>query len=138
MADGPSKNLSWDEMACKDGVPYPEDWRTNRAIMLSGVFELIRIRCGDVPIKILSCYRTESHNKSIGGAKNSQHVQGRAMDLRPPKGWDVDRFYKLIKGLATITNIGGIGKYLTFVHVDVRPTENVVYWSGNGTKDSLA
>jgi len=134
--NGPSTNLSWKELACKDGSPYPEQWRTSRAIALSSVFELIRSECGHKPITILSAYRSESWNKKIGGARFSQHKEGRALDLRPPKGMSVDKFHWLIKDLARITSIRGIGKYKTFVHVDIRPSDRLVVWSGSGVKDS--
>ena len=138
MDTGPSKYLTWDELACKDGTPYPEQWRKNRAIEIAEVFDLIRKTCGDKPIKVLSAYRTEKYNRSIGGARFSQHVQGRALDLRPPEGFTVDDFYETIKGLSMISNIRGIGKYKTFIHVDTRPTDRLVVWSGTGMKDDTS
>lgn len=134
--NGPSTHLSWSELACKDGTPYPSEWRDSRAIQLAGVFELIRSKCGDKPIQILSAYRTPSWNKKIGGAKNSQHKEGRAMDLKPPEGWSVMAFYELIKELSKISAIRGIGRYATFVHVDIRPGGYLALWTGSGTKDS--
>jgi uncharacterized protein YcbK (DUF882 family) len=131
----PSKNLSWRELACKDGTPYPQEWRKNRAIILAEVFELIRAACGDKSISVLSAYRSYLHNKKIGGAKNSQHLQGRALDLRPPDGYTVNEFYEIIKLISPLTAIRGIGKYKTFVHVDIRPTA-MTYWFGTGVKDS--
>ena len=35
----------------------------------------------DVPIAVTSGYRSKALNKAIGGAKNSEHVAGRALDL---------------------------------------------------------
>lgn len=32
-------------------------------------------------MKIVSAYRCPTHNKRVGGAKNSQHVQGKAADI---------------------------------------------------------
>ena len=34
------------------------------------------------PITITSGYRTAAHNKSVGGAKSSQHLLGRAADIQ--------------------------------------------------------
>jgi uncharacterized protein YcbK (DUF882 family) len=135
---GPSKHLSWKELACKDGTPYPEIWRTNRAVKLSAVFEMIRSAFGDKPITVLSAYRTSIHNRSIGGARNSQHLEGRALDLKPPNGITPFNFYRVIKALAPDCGIKGIGLYKTFVHIDIRPTTNTAYWKGTGVKDSLA
>jgi len=129
------KHLSWYELQCKDGTPYPDKWRNNRAIQLAEVFEVIRARWNK-PIKVLSAYRTPVWNKKIGGARNSQHLHGRALDLRPPRNVSVDEFYNHIKDLAMyIPAIKGIGKYKTFVHVDTRPTEKIAYWFGTGAKD---
>lgn len=136
MKHGPSKHLTWDELSCKDGTPYPTEWRSNRAIELAEIFEFIRKSAGNLPIKILSGYRTVSYNKKIGGAKHSQHLQGRALDMRPPSGMSVEEFYNLIKKLSKNTAIGGIGLYSTFVHVDTRPkNSHIVQWFGNGVKD---
>lgn len=131
---GPSEHLSWKEMACHDTrkTEYPMNWRTNRAIVLAGIFEMIRTTCGNEPITILSCYRTPEYNRSVGGAKLSQHQYGRAIDLRPPIGMTVAQFHRLILGLTKFSDIRGLGKYLTFVHVDIRPTVELVTWNGSG------
>lgn len=134
----PSKHLSWKELACKDGTPYPTIWKENRAIKLGVAFEMIRTALGDKPITVLSAYRTPAHNRAIGGARNSQHLEGRALDLRPPTGITVQNFYRIIKALAPDCGIKGIGLYKTFVHIDIRPTTNTAYWKGTGVKDSLA
>lgn len=136
MPKGPSKYLSWKELACKDGTPYPIEWRTNRAIQLAEVFEIIRAMAGDVPITVLSAYRSYLHNRKVGGARNSQHLYGRALDLKPPEGYTVNEFYDLIKTASRMTNIRGIGKYKTFIHVDIRPSNKVAFWFGTGVKDS--
>lgn len=136
--EGPSKHLTWAELQCKDGTPYPDKWRNNRAIDLALVFEDIRSFFGGKPIKVLSAYRTAKHNRSIGGAKFSQHLEGRALDLRPPQGVTLDQFYAGIKTNAVRWGIHGLGKYLTFVHVDIRPHDKLVMWSGTGVKDDRA
>lgn len=134
---GPSEHLTWKELACKDGTSYPTEWRANRAIALAGVFELIRQLCGNKPITVLSAYRTPAYNKSVGGALHSQHIEGRAIDLRPPSGLSLDEFYSIIRLLPKTTLIRGIGKYKTFVHVDIRPApvndpKHVALWYGPG------
>lgn len=137
MMRGPSKHLTWRELACKDGTGFPVLWVT-RAYKLAAVFEAIRRACGDNPIVINSAYRTPTYNRKIGGARNSQHVEGRALDLRPPTGYSVDTFYRLIRSLAqtSVPEIRGIGKYKTFVHVDIRPGTHLALWKGAGVKDS--
>lgn len=135
MAEGPSKHLFWSELQCKDGTPYPEKWRDTRAIDLALVFEDIRSFFGGKSITVLSAYRTPAHNRSIGGARFSQHLEGRALDLRPPAGVSLKKFYDGIRANATRWGIKGLGKYLTFVHVDIRPSDRLVTWSGTGVKD---
>lgn len=132
---GPSEHLFWIELDCKDGTPYPIAFISDgRVYKLAQVFEFIR-GLYDKPIVVLSAYRTPAHNKKIGGARNSQHLEGRALDLKPPKGVSVARFYYDIRAHMKEFEIKGLGRYKTFVHVDIRPG-NVAFWSGTGTKDS--
>lgn len=133
---GPSEHLSWRELACKDGTPYPEKFvEDGRVFKLAQMFEDIR-RLWNKPIIVLSAYRTPEWNIKIGGARYSQHVQGRALDLRPPKGIRLPDFYHAIHDNANDFGIHGLGIYGTFVHVDIRPTNKLVTWSGSGAKDS--
>lgn len=135
---GPSQHLTWKELACKDGTPYPDKFILDgRIFKLAAVFEDIRHLWGK-PITILSAYRSPTHNKKVGGARNSQHMQGRALDLAPPKGVKIGDFYETIKNNADKFGITGIGKYKTFVHVDVRPTDKLIVWRGTGVKDSAS
>lgn len=137
LVKGPSPHLTWQELSCKDGTTYPERFVIDgRVFRVAQMFEAIRLFCGEKPLKILSAYRTPSHNRKIGGARFSQHVEGRALDLKPPKGMSVEMFFSLIKSGAEAMGIGGIGLYKTFVHVDIRSVDRLVVWSGNGIKDS--
>ena len=130
----PSAHLSWAELACKDTActPYPQGYREDgRLDELVTLFEAIRALWG-VPLEVLSAYRTPAHNRSIGGAPQSQHVQGRALDLRPPGAMTPAAFYEAILA-AQFPMLGGIGRYRTFVHVDVRPIATggrLARWNG--------
>lgn len=136
--NGPSRHVSWDELACKDGTPYPLEWRRNHAIQLAEIFEIIRSSFDNKPIKILSAYRTLTHNRKIGGAVKSQHLFGRALDIRPPDGYSVKQVYDLCKEFTHSGGIRGLGLYKTFVHFDVRPKERCQFWYGVGLKDDGA
>lgn len=82
-----SKNLELFEMtrsetAKRKGVsnqPTPEHIE-NMKILAEKVFQPIRDHFG-VPIYISSGYRSAALNKKIGGAKNSQHLTGEAIDI---------------------------------------------------------
>lgn len=66
------------------------------------------------PVIINSAYRSESHNKAVGGVKGSQHRKGKAFDIRlTPK---TPRH--LIHKYATKAGFTGFGDYTTFVHID--------------------
>ena len=53
IINGPSKHITWEELACKDGTAYPEEFRTNdRVYILAEIFEDIRSLCGSKPIQI--------------------------------------------------------------------------------------
>ena len=65
-------------------------------------------------IGINSGYRTPEHNKSVGGAENSMHLQF-ATDSRPT-GVGLDMANEIAEDLG----FSGIGRYKTFLHLDCR------------------
>lgn len=132
--------FSLEEMRCRDGTEYPEEWRTSRLVDLFATLNLIREKWGDTLV-INSGYRSPTYNAKIKGAPKSQHVQGRAADIRPagrrhtPE--EVERLHNTILGMHSrgeLPLIGGVGKYPLFVHVDVRPEgrERLRRWNGGG------
>jgi hypothetical protein len=76
-------------------------------------------------LKIISGYRTAAHNAFVGGAEASQHLFGKAVDLKPGSGDDASlRLYVAISKLIDNKTIpeGGLGWYGEgkFVHYDFR------------------
>lgn len=136
MTGGPSAHLSWAELACHDGTPYPVEWCASRAVDLAATFEAIRTELGGLPIAINSAYRTSEYNRRIGGAKLSQHVMGRALDIRHStlKSQAVFLRIRHMAAEGRLPLLGGIGLYRTFVHIDVRPKTSgrVAVWYGTG------
>lgn len=118
------------EFDCHDGAPYPTKWRDTRLAELCGVLEVARAEAG-AAIKILSGYRSPAHNAAIGGAKASQHMEGRAADV-VIKGMDAAEVHAMFLKLHTEGKIrlGGLGRYPHFTHVDVRPG-TLRRWSGS-------
>lgn len=70
------------QTAIRKGIDNTPDEATIERMKLVAekIFEPIRERFG-VPIGVSSFYRSPKLNKAIGGAKNSQHVTGEAIDI---------------------------------------------------------
>lgn len=121
--DGPSPHLSWDELRCHDGTDYPSEWRTTRGKVIARTFERIRTLLGQKsgklrPLTVLSAYRTPEHNKAVGGAKDSMHLYGLALDIRVPAGATHEQ---LVEAAAEVLgDRGGLFLYPWGVHVDRR------------------
>ena len=99
-------------------VPDPSLW-PNILPALAAADELRR-RLGK-PIQILSAYRNPAYNRAIGGARNSQHTQFRALDLTAKVPIpELARLAKQIRQEKIFT--GGLGIYPGFIHLDSRPT----------------
>lgn len=114
-----SKNFRVREFACKDGsdpVFIDDD--------LVGVLQQIRDHFGKA-VTITSAFRTASHNKKVGGATYSQHCYGKAADIKV-SGVAPSKVAEYVETL--MPNTGGIGRYSTFTHVDVRSTKS--RWNG--------
>ncbi len=112
-------NFNSEEFDCKDGTKYPEELIQTCLKPLCQALEEIRKITG--PIHILSGYRTPKHNKKVGGAKNSHHVKGVAVDIAT-RNLDPKALYKAILRLILQKKIpeGGIGLYKSWVHYDLR------------------
>lgn len=131
-----TKNFDSEEFNCHDGAPYPAKWRGTRLVELCGVLEVAREEAGGVPVKILSGYRSPMHNAAIGGAKASQHMEGRAADVTI-KGMEPAEVHAMFLRLHEEGKIrlGGLGRYPHFTHVDVRPGV-LRRWQGSRVHES--
>ena len=106
------------ELRCRDGtdtVMVDE--------VLTVVLQCIREHFGK-PVTITSGYRTPAHNAAVGGAKSSQHLLGRAADIRV-EGVSVEDVAAYAESL--MPDWGGVGRYPVkagraagWVHVDTR------------------
>src|SRR3954469_15160146 len=146
-----SRFFTVDEMRCHSGAEYPREWVDDRLAALFGVLDAIR-DAWDGPIQVVCGYRTAAYNEALakasaarnggvsGVALNSQHIQGRAADVRPasPTVERVAELHKLTRELYDrgVIRIGGLGLYPGWIHVDVRAGEKLATWGGNGMGES--
>lgn len=63
---------------------------------------------------VTSAFRTETQNDACNGSKNSQHLTGDAIDIKPVD-LSVDGFIFMIKGSSF--KFDQLIKYRTFVHI---------------------
>lgn len=106
------------ELDCHCGCDTPPEVESNLA-RLAIALEALRAGLGGVPLHVNSGYRCPSYNKRIGGASASQHMQGKAADLSGRKVRPRE-IAKVAETVPAFRN-GGIGRYPTFTHVDIRP-----------------
>ena len=111
-------NFSMDEFECKCGCVMPEFVKKNVQELAENL-QVIRDVYGK--IGLTNAYRCKEHNADVGGSVNSQHLKGKAADI---KSSDIKP-----KDMAAIVDdlmkcesfeLGGIGIYNTFTHVDIR------------------
>ncbi len=86
-------------------------------VKLAKYLDLVRQQLGGHPITINSWYRPPNVNKRVGGASRSRHLFGDAADIVCPyvKPSQVYRTLNKWHG-----NNGGLGKYYSFTHIDLR------------------
>ena len=114
-----SANFKVREFACTDGSdPIFIDTE------LVNVLQKIRAHFGK-SVTITSAYRTPSKNKAVGGQVYSQHLYGKAADIKV-SGVSPAKVASYADKL--LNNTGGVGKYKTFTHVDTRATK--ARWTG--------
>lgn len=116
-----TKNFTIDEFQCRCGCEMPSDVLAN-VQDLAEELQVIR-QVVERSITINSAYRCPSHNKAVGGATSSQHLLGKASDI-VIKGQEPSDTHSLLDSLMGDKVIidGGLGKYNTFTHYDIRDT----------------
>jgi len=115
------KNFKISEFYCHDvnQTKIPNEYIDNvNELMLN--LQVLRDELG-VPIHISSGYRTPEYNKRIGGAKRSFHLKAMAADIYTDE-YSASEVHKTIQRLIDEGKMkeGGLGKYRTFTHYDVR------------------
>ena len=110
------------ELRCRDGTDT-----VMADEVLTVVLQCIREHFGKA-VTITSGYRTAAHNAAVGGAKSSQHLLGRAADIRV-EGVSVEDVAAYAESL--MPDWGGVGRYPVkagraagWVHVDTRAAKS--------------
>lgn len=114
-----STNFRVKEFACTDGsdpIFIDSD--------LVNILQKIRTHF-EKTVTITSAYRTPGRNKAVGGETYSQHLYGKAADIKV-NGISPKKVAAYAETL--LKNKGGIGTYSTFTHIDVRATK--ARWKG--------
>lgn len=79
-----------------------------------------------IPFKINSGYRTQAHNKKVGGSPTSSHLKGIAADIH------YDSLEDAVRMIASLARAGffRIGLYpnQNFIHVDNDLNKPIAYW----------
>jgi len=126
------RNGQVDEGALNQLNWFLRDWRVEKPAQMDPrlfdiLWEVYRESGSSQPINIISAYRSPETNgalrrRSSGVAEHSQHMLGKAMDIRLP---DVET--GRLRAIAMKMQYGGVGYYSSsaFVHVD---TGNVRAW----------
>jgi len=84
---------------------------------------LLRIFVGKA-IHVNSGCRCPAHNADEGGSPKSQHMWGKALDLRTPEGYTVHSFAEVCRMFFPVVITSYKGKAYTWgCHVDVRSDE---------------
>ena len=108
------------EFACSDGSDVVF---VSQALV--EILENIRVHFG-AAVTVTSGYRTVSYNATVeNSSKTSQHCNGLAADIKVA-GVSPDRVADYAEQL--LGSHGGVGRYGTFTHIDVRADKS--RWKG--------
>jgi len=120
------------------GDVEPSEWlewmpHVNPAVLPEAREKLINLaRSLGRPIRLNSGYRTPEYNASVGGARNSMHVQRKAIDVQWPLSGTEGKRQFIQKAIDA--GFTGIGCYNSFCHVDIGAKR---CWGPSGGRASM-
>jgi uncharacterized protein YcbK (DUF882 family) len=116
-------HFSWQEARCRCGCEIPEELYPN-IVQMAQAAERVRAEVGG-PMFVTSWYRCPEYNAKVGGAPNSLHMKGLAMDFvaknMPPR-----LVQEICVRLQARGVIGGLGRYEGHTHIDLGPKR--IWW----------
>lgn len=77
-----------------------------------------------IPLVISSGFRCKKHNENVGGKENSQHLNGKAVDIACTAS--TTRF-KIITANTVRNQFGALGFHKSFIHLDVRSGDQIAF-----------
>jgi uncharacterized protein YcbK (DUF882 family) len=108
-------HFNWGE-ATKNGTRIPQsEAHTVNIIKIARRMEMVRSMFGGNSITVTSWYRDPVSNRRVGGASQSQHLSGNAIDFNI-NGYSPKEVQKTLDPIWE----GGIGYGQTFTHLDLR------------------
>lgn len=129
-----SQNFYLAEADCHDGTPCPPLLIPNARMLANLVLQRVRDEWA-APLIVVSWYRTLDWNTRVGGAAQSTHLDATGADIRPVHLDDVKRLHGLVlamHGRGAVTELGGLGEYPRWVHVDIKRAGRLRRWKGGG------
>jgi len=116
----PVTQIDVGDFASHDGYAYPRPWLKKRLIpLVTTAYQLAEL-LDSRGIQFISAYRSPSWNEKVKGAHDSEHMQGRALDVNF-EGVTPIRAFAVAKAFADKLGIGGLGLYDHWIHMDIRP-----------------
>jgi len=112
MSDKISPNFTKQDFASKGGGEYIP---ISKALLARLEALIILLKKTRKDVTITSGYRTPEYNAKVGGVSDSQHLYGKAVDIKIA---GVDPYTVAMMGRKV--GFTGIGVYNTFTHLDVR------------------
>lgn len=120
-----SENFCVKEFACKDGSDTIK-------IDLDLIPLIQRFRnYVETGVYFNSAYRTPSYNKKVGGATNSYHVKGQALDIPFLNSYKYLTSREKMCAFFNTLGVKGIIIYPSFIHVDTRTSKYHADNNGN-------
>ena len=113
-----TENFSLSEFQCKCGCEMPALVKENIQELALNL-QILREIVG--ALNLTNAYRCKEHNSTVGGSENSQHLVGKAADIKSP-GTEPSEIADITEVLMDTKKlkIGGVGRYNTFTHIDIR------------------
>ena len=104
-----------------DNTPS-NDVQANLEYLVNNVLDKVREIYGK-PIKVNSGYRSKLVNKKVGGASNSQHTKGEAVDITGGNKTENKMIYEIIKNLGKYDQL--INEYdYSWIHISYKNGNN--------------